>query len=246
MEYAVRPEHAEKRTTRVDVLGVLDRRRAQRERGVGQDPAQRYLDITDFTLDIADFIVLVLDVEGRIALINRKGCEILGRSAAELRGCDWFVTCLPQRIRGELHCKFDALVRGDLSVVENPVVTKSGEEHVIAWHNQVLRDNHGRIVGTFSIGSDITGRPQGDDRSHGNLDVFRATMRTVHHIVNNRLNALRLLLMEHRSELPEDVFGELDRLIDATAKRLKTLSNIETIKLTAGAIGALIDYPEDQ
>jgi hypothetical protein len=37
-----------------------------------RDRAQRYL-------DIAEVILLVLDAEGRITLINRKGCSSLGR-----------------------------------------------------------------------------------------------------------------------------------------------------------------------
>jgi PAS domain S-box-containing protein len=39
---------------------------------------------------------------------------------------------------------------------ENPVLTVTGEEKLIAWHNTVIRDEHGQIVGTLSSGLDIT------------------------------------------------------------------------------------------
>ncbi|MBW2428626.1 MAG: PAS domain S-box protein [Deltaproteobacteria bacterium] len=39
---------------------------------------------------------------------------------------------------------------------ENPVLTKIGEERIIAWHNTILKDDEGRISGTLSSGEDIT------------------------------------------------------------------------------------------
>jgi PAS domain S-box-containing protein len=39
---------------------------------------------------------------------------------------------------------------------QNPVLTASGEERIIAWHNPFLRDEVGRVIGTLSSGEDIT------------------------------------------------------------------------------------------
>jgi PAS domain S-box-containing protein len=39
---------------------------------------------------------------------------------------------------------------------ENAVTTKFGEERIIAWHNTILADDEGNIVGTLSSGEDIT------------------------------------------------------------------------------------------
>jgi PAS domain S-box-containing protein len=35
-------------------------------------------------------------------------------------------------------------------------VTRAGEERLIAWHNTVLTDETGNIIGTLSSGEDIT------------------------------------------------------------------------------------------
>ncbi len=40
--------------------------------------------------------------------------------------------------------------------IENPVVTRSGEERLIAWHNALLRDDENCIVAVLSAGIDIT------------------------------------------------------------------------------------------
>lgn len=55
----------------------------------------------DSTRDIlatVEAMIVALDVEGRITLVNRKACEILGYREDELLGQDWFATCLPGSI----------------------------------------------------------------------------------------------------------------------------------------------------
>ncbi len=126
-----------------------------------RDRAQRYL-------DTADVMLLALDVQGRVTSINRKGCDVLGWAEPELVGRSWIETCLPPRVREALSRKFDALTSGDVSAVENPVLTKAGEERLIEWRNRVLRDEAGRVTGTFSSGTDISER-------HAALDALRTT-----------------------------------------------------------------------
>jgi PAS domain S-box-containing protein len=130
---------------------VLERTKAESEVRHERDRAQRYL-------DTAEVILLKLDLEGRIALVNRYGCSILGWTAEELLGRDWFETCLPARTRNESRTKFFELIRGDRSISDSLVVTKSGEERLIDWRNRLLRDDEGRVVGVFSSGADITER----------------------------------------------------------------------------------------
>jgi PAS domain-containing protein len=45
-------------------------------------------------------------------------------------------------------------------VVENLVVTRFGDERLIEWRNTVLRDDAGRVIGTFSSGTAVTERTQ--------------------------------------------------------------------------------------
>jgi two-component system, cell cycle sensor histidine kinase and response regulator CckA len=120
-----------------------------------RDRAQQYL-------DIIDVILLALDLEGRITLINRKGCSTLGWEERELLGRDWIDACLPARTQDVLRRSFDNLLAGDLAYVENPVLTKSGEERMIGWRNSLLRDDAGRVIGTLSSGEDITERKRAE------------------------------------------------------------------------------------
>jgi PAS domain S-box-containing protein len=130
---------------------VTARKQAEAALRQERDRAARYL-------EVADVMLLALDLEGRITMINRKGCSMLGWEDRELLGRNWIETCLPERIRISLTEKLHRLQHGDTSRVENPVLTKTGDERLIAWRNTVLRDENGRIVGTLSSGEDITER----------------------------------------------------------------------------------------
>ena len=111
--------------------------------------------------DIAEVILILLDRDGRIRQLNRKGGQVLGYPDGELLGENWFERCLAEESRDEVRTVFKRLMRGELEPSEyheNPVVTRSGEVRTIAWHNVFLRDETGRITGTLSSGQDITER----------------------------------------------------------------------------------------
>ena len=80
---------------------VLTQRRLRLER----DRAQRYL-------DVAGTLVVVLDDAGRVELINRQGCELLGFDEDELLGRDWFGAVVPAADRLDARLAFMRLVSG--------------------------------------------------------------------------------------------------------------------------------------
>jgi len=119
-----------------------------------RDRAQRYL-------DIAAVMFVALDDKGNVSLVNRRACEILGYQEEELLGKNWFEKCLAEQRREEVRRVYQKLMAGQLKPVEyneNPVLTRDGVERLVAWHNTILRDGTGRIIGTLSSGEDITER----------------------------------------------------------------------------------------
>jgi len=74
-------------------------------------------------------------------------------------GKNWFDTFIPERVRGDIKGIFHKLMHGEIELAEyfdNVVLTKDGRERIIGWHNTILRDDTGRIIGTLSLGEDIT------------------------------------------------------------------------------------------
>jgi len=116
-------------------------------------------------LEIAGVMIVALDREANVLLINQKGCEILGRPQEEITGRNWFENFLPERMRGQVGDVFNRLMDGEIELVEyfeNSVLTHDGEERIIAWHNALLQDETGWIIGTLSSGEDITARREAE------------------------------------------------------------------------------------
>jgi diguanylate cyclase (GGDEF)-like protein/PAS domain S-box-containing protein len=146
----------------------LERRRLQADESrrveamlrLERDRAQRYL-------DVAGTMIVVLDAEGRIELVNRKGCALLGRPEHELKGADWIGVAVPEEGRAGARSRFEQLVRGadpGEEARESTIVTRSGELRTIAWHVTILRDPDGTVAGTLSSGEDVTERRRAEQQ----------------------------------------------------------------------------------
>ena len=112
-------------------------------------------------LDVADVMLVALDTNGDIKLINRKGCQLLGYDEHEAISKNWFELCIAEDVRQDTHAVFTQLMAGEIKAVEyheNPVISKTGEKKIIAFHNSVLRDEYDRITGILFSGEDITQR----------------------------------------------------------------------------------------
>lgn len=75
------------------------------------------------------------------------------------------------------------------------------------------------------------------------LRVFRATMTTVHDLVNNFLANMQLIRMEAEDRLPQDTLDLFDRLIDDNAAELRLLGELEVVREKEMAVGTGIEYP---
>ncbi|MBM4301023.1 MAG: PAS domain S-box protein [Deltaproteobacteria bacterium] len=150
---------------------ISERKRAEEALHKERDQAQQYL-------DIAGVAFVVLDAAGRITLINKRGCEILGYEEQEILGQNWFEVCLPPDVCNEVKAVFQKLMAGDIEPVEcyeNPVVTKTGERRIIAFHNAVIRDQSAQIIGVVSSGEDITARRQAEEGLRTAAQKWRTT-----------------------------------------------------------------------
>ncbi len=118
-------------------------------------------------LAISESIIVELDLNGRVRLVNQRGCMVLGYREEELLGRDWFQMVVPASIRDVVRAAHSQVVHGAVEMVEyfeNEVETSRGELRVIAWHNALVMAPDGRVAGTLGSGQDVTERRRAEDR----------------------------------------------------------------------------------
>jgi PAS domain S-box-containing protein len=129
---------------------------------------------SEMYLDLAGFMILGLDLEGKIEVLNRKGCEIIGCDEPPI-GRSWF-DFIPERMRKEIMEAFRLLREGDglVKEYENMIVRANGEERLISWRNTVLRDKEGKVIGTLSSGEDITEHRKREEELRAAKDILES------------------------------------------------------------------------
>jgi len=202
-----------------NILDITPRKEAEEALIEERNRAQNYL-------DIADVMLVAIDSGGRVTMINRKGCEVLGRPEAEIVGRNWFDNFLPERLRDEVQSVSQMILRGEIGPVktyENPVLTSSGEERIIAWHNVDIGDDGGAVIGHLSSGEDVTERKAAEQEKEALEDQLRQAMKMeaigrlaggVAHDFNNILTAIIGYAELVRSKIsPHDPIGpDLDEI----------------------------------
>lgn len=134
-------------------VDVTELRSVEKELHKEKDLIERYF-------SLVEALIVIIDTKGNISKVNRKACELLGYSEDELVGKHWFKTCLPQPEGKEIvYPVFQQIIAGDLegaNYFENEILTKDGERFYIAWHNNYMQDENGKVSGVISAGEDIT------------------------------------------------------------------------------------------
>ncbi|MCK4280780.1 MAG: PAS domain S-box protein, partial [Candidatus Lokiarchaeota archaeon] len=151
--------------------------------------AQKYLDIVAVAL-------VIINAKKEVTLINQKGCEILGYEQKEIVGKNWFDNFIPERNRNEVKSVFQKLIAGKVEPVEyfeNPILTNNNEERIIAWHNTILNDEKGNIIGTLSSGEDITERKQIERELIKTKDEQALILKSVSELISYQDKELKII-----------------------------------------------------
>ncbi len=190
-------------------------------------------------LDVAEVIMVVVDERGVASLINQKGVVTLGYPESEIVGRSWTDLVVPPERRAEV----DAYLAdpGEDSYREYPVLTRHGQERIIAWHTTRLWDEEGRPAGTLSSGTDLTHmhrlREAKEVAESANRMKSQFLANMSHEIrtpMNSVLGMIELLL--------ESDLGDRERRFTATAQRsakalLALLNDIlDSSKIEAGRL----------
>lgn len=146
-------------------------------------------------------IAVMLDLDGNVTFINDYWSNLSGWSRAEALGKNWFDLFVAD-LQNDLTDIKDVFqkIRTDGEIplhYENAIRTRSGETRLVFWNNTVLRDAQGHVIGTASIGQDVTERERAErvrqvmfniadavHTTHGTTELFEVIERELSQIID--------------------------------------------------------------
>jgi PAS domain S-box-containing protein len=189
-------------------------------------------------LENVRLVVVGLDNHGKVEYVNPCFLELVGYTKAEVIGKDWFETFLPLHQRHREQNNFIALLEEEFHNYDhNTILTKSGEERVIAWNNTLLQNLQGEVIGTLSIGEDITERQVIERMKDEFISVVSHELRTPLTSIHGALNLIASGLVDTQSQKGRRVI----EIAAESAERLVRLVNdiLELERLESGKISLL-------
>jgi PAS domain S-box-containing protein len=157
----------------IAVLAVIFDVTDQRE---ASEALCRERDMTQMYFEASGVMLVVLNRDKTVALINKKGCEILGYEKKDILGKNWLLNFLPPSYREETEAIWKGFMEGQMGPfgkVKGSIINKLGDERVIMWNNSLLRDATGFVVGTLSSGEDITERERSEEELKKTLTALK-------------------------------------------------------------------------
>jgi len=138
---------------------ITERMRAEREL---RESERRFRSL----LKNVELVSLMLDRDGRITYANDYLLSLTGWRSEEVLGQPWDALFLPPELAGWKAGRFTDLLadRPGARHRESDILTRAGERRTIRWNNSLLRASSGEVIGTASIGEDITERRQAEAR----------------------------------------------------------------------------------
>lgn len=152
---------------------------------------------------MAGVMLLGTNSEGIVVLANEKVCNFLGYTEKEILGRNWFDTFLPEQIRNENKEVFSRMMEGDAASTcyhQDEILTRGGEERIIAWHDTAIGDRSGKNIGRLSSGFDITRTKETEKRLEESDSRLRAITLALGEGVYILDMTGRMIFMNHEAE----------------------------------------------
>lgn len=236
--------------------------------GVGRDITERkemeqqilaQRNLAEMYLETAAVMMIALNNKGEVTMINREGSELLGYSKKYIIGKNWVENFVPQTNRERVSDILLKALAGEITLNEyvvNEVLCRHKKIKIIGWHNNILRDEDGNIIGVLSSGEDITEsiRLQQNLESTNkelseltkHIQELRESERTklareIHDDLGQALTAIKLdlsLVKNYNDNLDAEIRKRVESAIMLVNHSIKTVQQI-TSELRPGLIDDL-------
>ena len=108
-------------------------------------------------LNNTSLLSVMLDLEGKVTFCNEALLRLTSRRLDAVIGGDWFSIFMAAD-HAEARKHFLDLLSDSPTTLryEDEILRENGERRLICWNSSVLHDHNGTVIGTASIGEDIT------------------------------------------------------------------------------------------
>ncbi len=189
-----------------------------------------------YLLDNVSLIVVGLNCAGEVEYINPFLLKITGYALDDVIGKDWFSYFLPQIDQPEVKVAFSSLLNNDFAkYYQNAIVTKAGEERMISWNNTILRNQEDEIIGTLSIGEDVTEKMQIERVKNEFISIVSHELRTPLASIRGALGLLASGVLANKPEIAQNMLNiaasDTERLV-RLVNDILDLERLESSKVT--------------
>lgn len=213
---------------------IAERKQAQ---AILQESERRWR----YLLENVHLVVVGLNNFGEIEFANPYFLQVTGYTKAEVLRKNWFEMFLPLREQQQIHTVFQEVLEQEFHPhYQNVILTKTGEERMIAWNNTQLRNLQGEVIGTMSIGDDITERYAIEKIKNEFISIVSHELRTPLTSIRGSLGILATGALQNHPE-------RMQRMIEIAAldsERLVRLVNdiLDLERLESGKVSLVKEY----
>ena len=200
------------------------------------------------TLESVRLVAVGLDPSGRVTFCNEALLALTGWTRAELIGENWFDKVVPHDDPARVVFQ-DNIGTGEIPLKqEATIICRNGSRRLVEWDTTVLRSPGGDVLGTASLGADVTERRRHeakilqarDDAEKANRAKSDFLSRMSHELrtpLNSVIGFANVMKKNKGGRMAEEDLVFLDRII-SNGRHLLTLVNnvLDISKVEAGRL----------
>jgi PAS domain S-box-containing protein len=168
-----------------------------------------------------DLVSLMLDRDARITHCNDYFLRLTGWAREDVIGGNWFELFMPPEL-GQMRDVFASLLADAPEAwhYQNEILTRAGGRRSIRWNNSVLRSASGEVVGTASIGEDVTEHQRTEEqlRQSQKMEAVGRLAGGVAHDFNNSLGVILGYTELLMREAGDGQRSKLEQILKATQR----------------------------